>query len=476
MGLLVDETGVLNCLNGLRIQRFYRPLTASEIKLKSKHLYIESLGCARNQVDSENMAGRLQSGGWSLIREPADADVIVVNTCSFVESAVNESIDTILELARHKKEGRCRRLVVAGCLPERFREAIVDALPEVDQFIGTGAFTRIADAVGGELEEGKCLLPDPDRIPMDPGAARQRGQAHTAYLKIAEGCSRHCTYCIIPRLRGHQKSRPMEQILDEARRLIADGAKELNLVAQDTTWYGQDRLDSPRFDTLLARLAESTGETWIRFLYGHPESITDDMIETVAAHNNLCPYFDLPVQHAAASVLKKMGRHYDRQRLVDLFGRIRATVPNAAIRTTLIVGFPGETDTDFEALVDFIEQVRFDHLGVFTYSDSDDLPSHGLPDHVDPKVAQMRYDELMARQIEISADRLTTKIGESMQVLIEKVSEPHLFEGRSMFQAPEVDGLTFVRTQPEGPRVAVGQMTRVRISETLEYDLIGDAL
>jgi len=295
-------------------------------------------------------------------------------------------------------------------------------------------------------------------------------------LKIAEGCSRHCTYCIIPRLRGHQKSRPMDQILDEARQLIAEGVQELNLVAQDTTGYGQDRPDSPGFDTLLARLAETAGETWIRFLYGHPESITDAMIETVAAHDNLCPYFDLPVQHAAEGVLKKMGRHYDRQRLVDLFGRIRTTVPNAVIRTTLIVGFPGETDADFQTLMDFIDAVKFDHLGVFTYSDSEDLPSHGLPDHVGPKAAQMRHDELMARQMEISADRLASQIGQTMKILIERSSEPHLFEGRSMFQAPEVDGLTFVRTRPGGPQVAVGQTTRVRISETLEYDLIGDAL
>lgn len=442
----------------------------------AKQLYIESLGCARNQVDSENMAGQLQLSGWSLVQDPAEADAIVVNTCSFVESAVNESIDTILELARYKKRGRCRRLVVAGCLPERFREAIVDALPEVDQFLGTGAFARISDAVGGKLEENKCLLPDPDRIAMDPGTSRKRGQPHTAYLKIAEGCSRHCTYCIIPRLRGHQKSRPLDQILDEARILIADGAQELNLVAQDTTCYGQDQPGFPGFDTLLARLAESAGETWIRFLYGHPESISDRVIETVAAHDNLCPYFDLPVQHAAAAVLKQMGRHYDRQRLLDLFARIRAAVPNAVIRTTLIVGFPGETDADFQALMDFIEAVRFDHLGVFTYSDSEDLPSHRLPDHVDPAVAQRRYDTLMARQMEISAENLAAMIGHEMEVLVETAAEPHLFEGRSMLQAPEVDGLTFIRTRPKGVQAAVGRRMMVRIAEALEYDLIGDAL
>ncbi len=276
------------------------------------NLYIESLGCARNQVDSENMAGQLRLAGWTMTCDPAKATVIVVNTCSFVESAINESIDTILELARYKKEGRCNRLVVAGCLPERFREAITDALPEVDQFLGTGAFTRIVDAVTGELSGGTCLLPDPDRIPMGDATARERVQSHSAYLKIAEGCSRHCTYCIIPRLRGRQKSRPMDHILDEARRLIAGGVKELNLVAQDTTHYSHDLPEPVGFDTLLARLAGLAGNVWIRFLYGHPESITNGVIETVAAHRNLCPYFDLPVQHAAVNVLKKMGRNYEK--------------------------------------------------------------------------------------------------------------------------------------------------------------------
>ena len=328
------------------------------------HLYLESLGCARNQVDSETMAADLRHAGWSLTHDPADADVIVVNTCSFVESAINESIDTILELARFKKQGRCERLVVAGCLPERFREAIADALPEVDQFLGTGAFSRITEAVTGALTGNACWLPDPDGIAIGKTAKRDRALVHTAYLKIAEGCNRHCTYCIIPRLRGRQKSRPVDQILDEARQLVADGAKELILVSQDTTHYGHD-LDEPTgFDTLLARLAEVAQGSWVRFLYGHPESITDDVIETVAAFSNLCPYFDLPIQHAATNMLKKMGRNYDRVQLLDLFQRIRSTVPGAAIRTTVIVGFPGETDADFQALTAFVEQARFDHLGV----------------------------------------------------------------------------------------------------------------
>lgn len=437
-------------------------------------IYIESLGCARNQVDSENMAGRARLAGWSLTRDPGEADVIVVNTCSFVESAINESIDTILELSRFKKEGRCKRMVVAGCLPERFREAIVDALPEVDQFLGTGAFARIVDAAKGTVAEGTCLLPDPDRIPMGKTEARERERSHTAYLKIAEGCSRSCTYCIIPRLRGHQKSRPLPRILDEASQLIASGVKELNLVSQDTTDYGRDLAETVGLDTLLTNLAGLSKDVWIRFLYGHPESITDRIMETVAAHDNLCPYFDLPIQHAAINVLKKMGRHYDKRQLLDLFNRIRSTVPGAAIRTTLIVGFPGETEEDVGELMAFVEQVRFDHLGVFTYSDADDLPSHRLPGHVPQKVSQHRHDALMVRQMEISSDNLSRMVNRTLPVLIETSPEPGLFEGRSMIQAPEVDGLTFVKTASTGANPSVGEIVPVIITEALEYDLIGE--
>ncbi len=438
------------------------------------HLYIESLGCARNQVDSETMAGQLRLSGWTLTRDPAEAEVIVVNTCSFVASAIDESIDTILELARFKTTGRCQQLVVTGCLPERFGEAIAESLPEVDQFLGTGAFARIVEAVEGRLPHGACLLPDPDLIPMNASDPRDRLQSHTAYLKIAEGCSRHCTYCIIPRLRGRQKSRQMRHIMEEARQMIDAGVKEINLVAQDTTHYGHDLTDRVDFADLLRNLAGLDADTWIRFLYGHPQSITDDVIDTVAAHPNLCPYFDLPIQHAAGNVLKKMGRHYDRQQLVELFARIRSRVPGAAIRTTLIVGFPGETEADFEELMDFIEAVRFDHLGVFTYSDAEDLPSHNLSGHVSKKKAQGRYDAIMARQMEISADNLAALQGRTLSVLIEDSPEPGLYEGRSMLQAPEVDGMIYVHPRPGHPVLTIGHVLPVTITQTLEYDLIGE--
>lgn len=439
---------------------------------KAMRIYIERLGCARNQVDSETMAGALQTAGNRITFLPEEADVIVVNTCGFVEAAIAESIDAILELARFKKDGSCKRLIVAGCLPERFGPDIAGALPEVDQFIGTGAFSRILEAVTGVLSEPVCL-PDPDAIIMDSPAIREREHPHTAYLKIAEGCSRHCTYCIIPKLRGRRKSRPMDQILDEARFLIASGAKEINLVAQDTTDYGHDLPQPVRFSELLARLAALSGHTWIRFLYGHPESITEDVIQTVADHDNLCPYFDLPVQHASDTILKKMGRHYHKADLLTLFEHIRKTVPRAVLRTTLIVGFPGETRADFNILMDFVNQVRFDHLGVFTYSDADDLLSHTLPGHVSGKTAKARHDAIMKAQMAISADLLTAKIGQTLSVLVEAEAEPALYEGRSMYQAPEVDGLVYIEIPPGVPAPAVGHRVQVRITDALDYDLIG---
>ncbi len=421
------------------------------------------------------MAATLRLSGGTQTQDLSEAEVIVVNTCGFVESAINESIDTILDLSEFKESGACRRLVVTGCLPERFREDIARSLPEVDQFLGTGAYDRIVDAATGNLSEGTCLFPDPDGISVQGDAERDRLQPHTAYLKIAEGCSRHCTYCIIPKLRGRQKSRPMDQILNEARRLIDGGVREINLVAQDTTFYGHD-LDHPvPFADLLNRLAEIDDTTWIRFLYGHPESITDGVIDAVAAHDNICPYFDLPIQHASDAILKKMGRNHNQSQLLDLFARIRTRVPDAVLRTTLIVGFPGETDADVEELMAFVEKVRFDHLGVFTYSDGDDLPSHALPGHVSQETAQARHDAVMARQMAISENNLARHLDKTLPVLIENAPEPDLYEGRTMLQAPEVDGLTFVYPGPRTKTLEIGRIMPVTITDTLEYDLIGEA-
>ncbi len=456
-------------------------------------LYLLSLGCARNLVDSEIMLGRIKLAGWTIVEEPETADVIVVNTCSFIEEAVEESIEMILDLARYKQIGSCRRLVVAGCLPQRYREQLADQLPEVDAFIGTGAFHHIVEAIEGSKFSKGCLLPDPDFIsPQEPNVPRALSASHMAYLKVAEGCNRHCTYCIIPKLRGKQRSRPTEEVICEARDLFAAGIKELVLVAQDTTAYGKDLRPATNLSRLVETLAglaldqrrnsgarvdgnDSPG-TWIRVLYGHPESIDDSFIKTVASHPNVCSYFDIPIQHASSPVLKKMGRRYTRDDLRRLFDKIRSKVPGASLRTTILVGFPGEREKDFKALLHFVEETQFDHLGVFLYSDSKDIASHELPGHVPAGVAQERYDQLMSSQLDISAQNYRKYIGQTLEVLVEEAVEDKLYAGRATFQAPEVDGMTYIKTGLAQADPRIGSFSRIKVTDAMEYDLIGDSI
>jgi ribosomal protein S12 methylthiotransferase len=449
-----------------------------------RRLYLESLGCARNQVDSEIMIGRLKRAGWTLTDDPEEAETIVVNTCSFIESATDESIDAILELARYKKQGRCRRFVVTGCLPQRYRDEILTSLPEVDVFLGTGAFNQIVDAVQDPGYTHQCILPDPDLTSLqqknDP---RDLSIPYLAYLKIAEGCSKSCTYCIIPRLRGKQKSRPVDDIVGEARRLIAHGAKELVLVAQDTTAYGKDLASPANLSQLIKKLAkikvsgpQNNVGPWFRVLYGHPVSIEDSFIKTVAACNNVCSYFDIPIQHASTSVLKSMGRRYTSKDLYRLFENIRVQVPDAVLRTTIIVGFPGETDKDFKELLKFAEDMRFDHLGAFIYSDSEDLVSHHLSKHVPPDVARDRYHQVMSAQSGISSEKNQKYIGKIVKVLVEESLENHLFAGRTNFQAPEVDGISYINTAPLSFDLKIGTFADMRVTDAMEYDLMGEAV
>jgi ribosomal protein S12 methylthiotransferase len=453
-------------------------------KRTSNHqkLYLVSLGCAKNQVDSEIMLGRLQQAGWDITENPEEAHTIVVNTCSFIESAAEESIETIVDLAEYRKNGSCRRLVVAGCLPERYREKIIQALPEVDIFLGTGAFDQIVKAAGKSPISHEAFLPDPELACQDaPGSPRRLSAAYMAYLKIAEGCSKNCTYCIIPKLRGNHKSRSPEDIVAEAQELVAAGVKELVLVAQDTSSYGMDLNPAASLGNLiqcLATLSSGKGrkkETpWIRVLYGHPESMDESFMRAVAAHPNVCPYFDVPIQHASNRMLKLMGRRYTKDKLRRLFRRMREILPGAAIRTTAIVGFPGETDKDFQELLNLTEEIRFDHLGAFVYSDAEDIPSHRLREHVPRAVAQDRYDQLMSAQMDIAAEKNQKHIGQTFQVLIEEDLGNHLFAGRTAFQAPEVDGVTYVNTATCGLPLPIGRFAVARITDALEYDLMGE--
>jgi ribosomal protein S12 methylthiotransferase len=447
------------------------------------NIFLLSLGCARNQVDSEIMLGRIKKAGWTIVEDPDDADTIVVNTCSFIEDAADESIEMILELARYKQTGKCKRLVVAGCLPERYREQIAGEMPEVDAFIGTGAFHHIVEAIEGSIYPNGCLLPDPEAAsPHENNAPRALSTSHMAYLKVAEGCSQRCTYCIIPKLRGKKRSRPPQDIISEARDLLAGGTKELVLVAQDTTSYGKDLQPPASLSRLVEKLAclplqDADGlSAWVRVLYGHPESIDDAFIKTVASYPNICSYFDIPIQHVSSAILKKMGRNYNRRTLDRLFDKIRSEVPGASLRTTLIVGFPGESEKDFNALLRFVENTQFDHLGVFLYSDSEDLRSHLLPDHVPAEVAKERYDQLMSCQLDISARNYQQYIGQTLPVLVEEPVEKNLFAGRTPFQAPEVDGMTYIKFGRGQPAPAIGSFSKIKVSDAMEYDLIGDAI
>ncbi len=437
-------------------------------------LHVTSLGCAKNMVDTEFMLGKLLKSGCSLTEYPEEAEIIIINTCSFIESAINESIDTILELAAFKQNGNCKKLIAAGCLPERFREKIADALPEVDFFLGTGAFDKILDAVNGSLDNGVCCLPPPDSIPLqkadDP---RYLATPHMAYIKIAEGCDKKCTYCIIPKLRGKQQSRTITDIVSEADALISAGVKELLLVAQETTDYGKDLTSADNIEKLLDELSKISDDVWIRMLYSHPESINKSLIKTIASHDNICSYYDIPIQHVSNSVLKRMGRQYTSNDLYKLFKTIKQIDPDAALRTTVMTGFPGETDSDFQELLNFLKEIRFTHMGAFIYSDSEDIPSHKLPDHVNKKKAEERYDQLMFNQAEISLENNRMHINKIYKVLLEEITPEGQIKGRTYFQAPEVDGLIYITPNISEAANHIGHFAMIKITEAHEYDLAG---
>ncbi len=441
-------------------------------------VFIETLGCSRNQVDSEIMLGKLVAAGHQRVDDPAKARVIIVNTCGFISTAADEAVDVILEMARFKEEGDCQKLVATGCLAQRYKDdpGLLASLPEVDAFLGTAACDQIVDVVEDRQPTPLTLFPDPNqRGFQDLAIDRELISNGFAYIKVSEGCNRHCTYCIIPKLRGTQRSRPLADIITEAASLVKKGVKEIILTAENTTDYGQDLVADPiGFDNVLSSLAKKLAiqdkNVWIRFLYTHPKTLGAGIIKTVQSHDNLCSYYDVPVQHAASTMLKRMGRPYTREDLIDLFKLIRELDPEASLRTTLIVGFPGETKEEFEILKDFIHQVRFDHLGVFTYSDSDDLKSHGFKDHVPEEIAEERHDILMAAQAKISEQVNERHVGKIYPVFVEENPEQGVYIGRTQFQAPEVDGMTFIYS--EG--LEIGTIVHVRITDAYEYDIAGE--
>lgn len=428
-----------------------------------------SLGCSKNLCDSENMLGILAEKGYGIVADPAEADVIVVNTCGFIDSAKQESIDALLEMAEYKK-GRCRLLVAAGCMAQRYPDDIRRELPEVDVIIGTTVFDRIAEAIENGLKGKEETLISSIDADVPEGLPRVRTTApHTAFLKIAEGCSNHCTYCAIPNIRGKYRSRTIEDILSEAETLAADGVKELIVIAQDTTRYGEDLYGEKRLPELLRRLCEIGGVEWVRVHYSYPEAVTDELIQTVKSEPKIVKYFDIPVQHGDNNVLKRMGRNTSREQISALVRRLREEIPTVTLRTSLIAGFPGETEEEFEGLLSLIRELKFDRAGVFAYSQEEGTAAARLPGQISEEEKELRRDKAMELAQSISRERNEKTVGSRLRVLVEGF-DGNLWFGRSGGESPEVDPKIYFGTEDE---VNIGDFIEVEIVDFDEYDLYG---
>ena len=437
-----------------------------------KVLFI-SLGCDKNLTDSEEMLGMLVENGYEITNDETEAEVIVINTCAFIHDAKEESVNTILEMARYKEKGTCKALLVTGCLAQRYKEEIVGEIPEVDAVLGTASYDEIIKALN-QVFSGESFLEFKD-INSLPKHSRKRvitTGGYFEYLKIAEGCDKHCTYCIIPKLRGNFRSIPMEQLLSQAEYLAEQGVRELILVAQETTVYGKDLYGEKSLHILLKKLCQIPGIQWIRVLYCYPEEIYPELIQTMKEEPKICHYLDLPIQHCSDRILKRMGRRTTKQELVDIVETLRREIPDIILRTTLITGFPGETQEDHEELMEFIDTMEFDRLGVFTYSPEEDTPAAIMQDQIDEEVKLDRQAELMELQQEISLDKGNDKIGSVVEVMIEgKVADENAYVARTYGDAPNVDGYIFVNTSTE---LMSGDFARVHVTGALEYDLIGE--
>ena len=433
-----------------------------------------SLGCAKNQTDAEIMLGILLEDGCEIVYDPSCADVLVVNTCGFIESAKQESINAILEMAQYKEEN-CKLLIVTGCLAERYSDEIMQELPEVDAVLGTGDYDKIAEVIKKAFEGDKPVIcGNKDRTPEGNLPRILSTPSYTAYLKIADGCDNNCTYCAIPSIRGHFRSRSIEEIMDEAQNLAQSGVKELILIAQDTTRYGVDLYGEYSLDKLLEKLVTIEGIDWIRVHYYYTEAITDSLIETMAKHDKICNYIDMPIQHINNTILRRMARRTKREQIIEKIEKIREKMPDCTIRTSIITGFPGETEEQFDELYEFVKDIRFDRMGVFAYSQEEGTPAADFEDQIDDAVKQERLDKLMTLQQQISLELNREKIGKVLDVLVEGYDEENfLFYGRSRGDSIEVDTTVYFGTENE---VSAGDIIKVKILAADEYDLTGQAV
>ena len=441
--------------------------------MKNKKILFISLGCDKNLVDSEVMLGILADRGFEMTDTEDDADIIIINTCCFINDAKEESINTILEMAEYKKTGPCKALIVTGCLAQRYKQEIVDEIPEVDAVIGTSKYDEIFDAVDQALKGSHFLdVDDLDRLPSVPGKRILTTGGHYAHLKIAEGCDKHCTYCIIPKIRGNYRSVPMEQLLAEAASLAEQGVKELILVAQETTLYGVDLYGKKSLHILLQELAKIKGIRWIRILYCYPEEIYPELIETIKNEKKVCHYLDMPIQHASDAILKRMGRRTTKAQLKETVSLLRKEIPDIVLRTTLIAGFPGETQEQHEELMEFVDEMEFERLGVFAYSPEENTPAASMPDQIPEEIKEERRDAILELQQEIAFDKAADMVGRTFYAIIEgKVADDPAYVARTYADSPDIDGYVFVNT---GEMLMSGDFVKVKITGSAEYDLIGE--
>lgn len=435
---------------------------------------LESLGCSKNLVDAEIMMGILNRKGYKLVGEFEEADIILVNTCGFIESAKQESIDTILDLAQLKENGNLKLLIVTGCLAQRYAKELQAEIPEIDAIVGTGSYQQIDEIIANLEKENNIVSLNDIEFAYNEDLPRYvTTPEYMAYLKIGEGCDNHCTYCIIPKLRGRYRSRKMEDIIKEAKDLASKGVKELVVIAQDTTKYGLDLYGEVKLPQLLEELAQIDGIKWIRIMYSYPESITEELVKVIKKYDNICNYFDMPIQHASNKVLKLMNRHTTKEDIKSKVEMIRKYIPDATLRTTIIVGFPGETDEDFNELVEFAKDMKFDRLGAFAYSREEDTPADKLPNHLDEDVKLQRRDQLMLVQQEISQNLNAQKINNEYEVLIEEQIEDKVYIGRTQGDAEEIDSIVYVKSENQ---LEIGSFVKIKINNALEYDLMGDVV
>ena len=443
-------------------------------------LFCVSLGCDKNLVDTEKMLGVAGGLGVSFTDDETEADAILINTCCFIGDAKEESVNTILDMARYKEEGKCRALIVAGCLAQRYKQEIIDEIPEVDAILGTTSYEEIGNVLTRLFEENgeekkaehiSCVH-DLKELPTQAEKRVMTTGGHYAFLKIAEGCDKRCTYCIIPYLRGPYRSVPMEQLLAEARELADNGVRELILVAQETTLYGKDLYGEKSLPKLLHELAQIQGIYWIRIQYCYPEEITDELIQTIKSEEKVCHYLDIPIQHASDRILRRMGRRTHKAELKERISTLRREIPDIALRTTFICGFPGETQEDHEELMEFVDEMEFERVGVFTYSAEEDTPAYSYPDQIPEKVKEERRADVMELQQEIAFEHCENMVGKVLDVMIEgKVADEPAYVGRTYMDAPNVDGLIFVNADE---MLMSGDFVRVKVTGANEYDLIGE--